>query len=363
LSSAPGHNRLTLAVAGAGKTTWIVDECGNELRPDAVLAITYMRTNQRVLAAKLGSLGGQHSLISVVGWYGFLISEIARPFLPAVLPNTRILGFDFHSPPQTGTPNTARRRYLTEEGLVRRVHLAQLCNWILEGFGEPAINRLSRIYSRIYIDEVQDLAGYDLEILKKLFDSPIQLEMVGDVRQAVVSTSERERKNGKYKGLGIWNWFKDQERTGSLEIQQRNETWRCNQEIATFADNLFDEGLEFEPTKSLNLTAHPHSGVWLVRTSEVPDYLRTFSPLFLRDPRSAKNEPYAFTNFRVSKGLECDHVLIWPTGPIKDLLRKGSPLLNGPATNLYVGVTRARHSVGFVLDSPGDSHLPYWNRG
>lgn len=28
------------------------------------------------------------------------------------------------------------------------------------------INRLSRIYSHIFIDEVQDLAGYDLELIK-----------------------------------------------------------------------------------------------------------------------------------------------------------------------------------------------------
>ncbi|MBK6484303.1 MAG: hypothetical protein IPG01_14510 [Chitinophagaceae bacterium] len=40
------------------------------------------------------------------------------------------------------------------------------CNEISKGL---VIDRLSRIYSHIFIDEVQDLAGYDLELLKLLF--------------------------------------------------------------------------------------------------------------------------------------------------------------------------------------------------
>ena len=45
------------------------------------------------------------------------------------------------------------------------------------------ISRLSKIYTHIFIDEVQDLAGYDLEFLDKLFLSPLEILLVGDPRQ------------------------------------------------------------------------------------------------------------------------------------------------------------------------------------
>jgi superfamily I DNA/RNA helicase len=44
------------------------------------------------------------------------------------------------------------------------------CN---EKSGGAVIHRLENIYNYIYIDEVQDLSGYDLDLIELLFRSKI----------------------------------------------------------------------------------------------------------------------------------------------------------------------------------------------
>ena len=58
------------------------------------------------------------------------------------------------------------------------------CNTVTNG---DVISRICRIYSHIYIDEVQDLAGYDLELIKLLFKSRSNILLVGDYYQHSVS--------------------------------------------------------------------------------------------------------------------------------------------------------------------------------
>ena len=45
------------------------------------------------------------------------------------------------------------------------------------------MDRISRIFSHILVDEVQDLAGYDLELLKLFLKSCSSVLLVGDPRQ------------------------------------------------------------------------------------------------------------------------------------------------------------------------------------
>ncbi len=64
------------------------------------------------------------------------------------------------------------------------------CNQKSDG---AVIDRLSRIYSHIFVDEVQDLAGYDLELLKLLFGSVSNILMVGDPRQVIYLTHNESK--------------------------------------------------------------------------------------------------------------------------------------------------------------------------
>jgi len=197
-----------------------------------------------------------------------------------------------------------------------------------------------------------------------LLDSSIPIDMVGDVRQAVIATNERGRKNKSFMCMGIWDWFRKAEKSGRLAITQQTQTWRCRPEIAEFADALFDASCGFDPTVSPNTAVTGHDGLFLVRREDVPSYLADYDRLFVRhSANSARNEPSVFLNYRASKGLTCERVLVWPTANAEKLIMRGVPLEGRAACDLYVAVTRARQSVAFVMDQAGSSEIPFWGRG
>jgi hypothetical protein len=355
------NNKLTLAVAGSGKTESIVRECVGLPTNERVLVLTYTTNNQSELSRRLRSASGKHTSIEVSGWFSFLLGRFVRPFLPYLFPGKRVRGFDFKSDPQTYEKNDSHRRYFNQHDHARKVHLAQLVIRVEEASRGAGVRTLERLYDRVYIDEVQDLGGYDLEVLKLLMGSKLPITMVGDVRQAVLTTNSRERKNKKYMYLGIWEWFREREREGAMSILQQCETRRCRPEIASFADRLFGERFAFEATISKNWNATAHDGVFLVCEKDVGPYINRFAPLHLRQSKSSwKKESYDFLNFKISKGLSRERVLIWPTKKILEYITKGAALDGNLAAELYVAVTRAEQSVGFVVPKVGDYSLPFW---
>ncbi|KJR10092.1 hypothetical protein UG54_02185 [Gordonia sihwensis] len=356
-------SRLTLAVAGSRKTQGIVDACAAAPVSERILVLTYTTANQLELRSRLAAFAGDHPYIEVNGWFSFVISGFVRPFLPYVFEGQRIHGFDFNSPPQQYSKADALARYLNSSSEARKVHLPQLAVRVEDASKGAAIRRLERMYDRIYIDEVQDLCGYDLEILKLLMASSIPVEMVGDVRQAILATNERERKNKQFMYMGIWRWFQVEEAAKRLTITQRSDTWRCRPEIATLADSLFGAEWGFNTTQSKNARTTGHDGLFLVRPTDVDAYVREFSPLPLRtSAASAKKFSYLpMMNFGEAKGIGRERVLIFPTGAIKKFLTTGVGLDDKQAARFYVAITRAEQSVAFVVDKPGACTYPYWS--
>lgn len=356
-------NHLTLAVAGSGKTQGIVDACSAAHPEERILVLTYTSTNQQELIERLGTQAGDHHNVEVSGWFSFLMGSFVRPYLPFAYPGQRLQGFDFKSAPQQGVANEEWNRYFNQHGEARKVHLAQLAHRVNEASENAPIRRLERVYSRIFIDEVQDLCGWDLEVLRLLMSSSVSLEMVGDVRQAIIVTNERETKNSPYKYMKIWDWFQKQEKAGRLSISHKIETKRCRPEIVSFADSLFSEEKGFQKTVSQNTSTSHHDGLYLVREADVDSYMQEFSPLLLRRTKTSGKylDVYSPLNIGKAKGLGSTHVLIYPTGEVKKLLQKGTPLEEVRAAYLYVAVTRARQSVAFILDSPKTCNFPYWS--
>lgn len=342
---------LNLAVAGSRKTQGIVDTCALEPKDKKILILTYTTANQVELRSRLTSVIGDHANIQVEGWFSFLINYFVKPYLPYSFPDAKVRGFDFDSPPRQGTRVTDKHRYFNPKGSVLKVHLPQLAHRVNEASGGQPLTRLGQMYDQIFIDEVQDLCGYDLDVLELLIKSGIRLHMVGDVRQAILATNERERRNSPYMYMNIWNWLKNCESQGLLSIQQNNITWRCRQEIASFADSLFSTDWGFDSTISNNSHSSGHDGIFLVKQLDVPRYLETYNPMFLRQTaNSGRSLPYQFTNIGLSKGLTRERILILPTQAFKDFIVHNQVLADKQASMLYVAVTRAEQSVAFVVD-------------
>lgn len=341
-------NSVTLAVAGGRKTQSIIDACTEPAAdPDRLLALTYTRAGQTELRTRLDRASRPNPSPATTGWFAFLLRHWIRPYLPALFPTRRLLGLNFEGDP--GQYAKDESRYLDSSGRAYRMHLAKLAFLVHEATNGAVLERLERVFCHIFIDEVQDLNGWDLEILDLLLASSIDVTMVGDVRQSLLETNPRDPKNSKYRSLGMMKWFWEREKKGIITLSHQTDTWRCNQAIANLADSIFANGAGFGPTESRSKENSDHHGLFTVDAGDLSDYLHHHSPACLRS--SASTDPdgvLPYRNFGHVKGLTFDHVLITPTKPIRQFLDTGKQLADRSACGLYVAVTRARHSVAIV---------------
>lgn len=348
-----------LAVAGSRKTQGLVEHCASMPADRRALLVTFTQANQAELKSRLASFVGAHLNVAVTGWYTFLLRDFVRPFLPFKFPGERVRGFNFDGRPHLKAKDKAR--FLDSKGAVYACELGRLALELMDcSFGKLQ-RRLECVYDEILIDEVQDLSGYDWEIVDRLVNSSISLRMVGDVRQSVLATNPRSSKNKKYAYANALTWFREREHAGRLEIMESITTWRCHPLIAAFSDSIFDSSWSFPKTISKNSTNTDHDGVFLVLPEHVDAYVERYAPVCLRDSvRSGKTFDLEFLNFRIAKGMSCERVLIVPTAGITEFIQKGRYLEPFPASKFYVAVTRAEQSVAIVVDDPGKSNLPYW---
>jgi DNA helicase-2/ATP-dependent DNA helicase PcrA len=96
-----------------------------------------------------------------------------------------------------------------------------------------------------------------------------------------------------------------------------------------------------------------HDGAFLVSAKSVPAYVEHYRPQVLRLDRRTQCNDYAAMNFGESKGMTFDRVLVFPHAKGRQWLVSGNyDHVKDSAAKMYVGVTRARHSVAFVCDEP-----------
>lgn len=346
-------NQVIIAAAGGGKTTRLA-AMAHARGPARSAIVTFTNNSVRVVEDRLlEARAAVPTHIEVWSWYRYLLHELARPYQRTLLPR-RIEGLAWVE--GRSVPYVPRRDvvpfFLNRDG---RIYSDKLARFVVEANAETGgavVARLALRFTTIFIDEVQDMAGYDLELLDLLLKSPIEIVLVGDHRQATYRTNNAS-KNKRFAGSAIiqkvWEW----EEAGAAEVKYECETHRCNQSIANLADALYPD----EPrTVSLNAATTGHDGVFLLGSSRVADYVAAFNPQVLRYDRRTQCDALPALNFGESKGMTFDRVLIFPNKGCRKWIETGArEHVDGSAAKLYVAITRARHSVAFVLD--GESAL------
>lgn len=356
-------NLAILAPAGGRKTQIIIDMCADVAVPRKRAVITFTTSAQKTLIDRLLASDARSQMPTVMGWYTFLLDHIVRPYAPSVteLQGSRVKGLAWVD----GTLPwnlSGVDFYLNSAGDAYSERLGLLAAKTLKADGEAVIDRLERIFDEIYIDEVQDLRGNDLDVLDALIRSKIRVVLVGDVRQRLLSTSKSSRRHGEYGGLGLNNWFREMAEKELLNLQTIEETWRCCPEVIQFADQMFTSG-RFLPTKSkVAVPDGMHHGVWLLEEPYIDEYVRRFHPACYRDSvRTKLVGTDSATNFGLCKGATEDHVLIFPTGPMKKFWKdRTNNLAEKSRMNAYVAITRARWSVAIYVDNAKGYNIPVW---
>jgi DNA helicase-2/ATP-dependent DNA helicase PcrA len=342
-------NEVIIAAAGGGKTTRLAARArAHGLGKVAV--VTYTTNNVQEIRSKLFELHAALPIHAEIwSWYRFLLHEMARPYQRALL-DRRIDGL--HWVEGRSAPYVARTKtipFFLSNGA--QIYSDKIARFIIECNKETngaVIARLEDRFHTIFVDEIQDMAGYDLDLLELILRSKIDLVMVGDHRQATYSTNNAA-KNGAYAGAKIITKFREWEKAGLVTLSYARETHRCHQLIADLADSFYPA----EPkTISKNKAVTEHDGVFLVSDLSVPAYVEKYRPQVLRLDRRTLCNGYAAMTFGESKGMTFDRVLIFPHGKGRQWLGSGKyDHVKDSAAKIYVGVTRARHSVAFVFDA------------
>ena len=367
---------MLLAVAGGRKTQRIVESIGALPANANALCIGFTLNCQDELRGRLR----EHNVAAttkVLGWYSFLYNYFVKPYLPSLSgiydAANPVQGIHFQ-PVLKDFKAFGRRRYFTTNNLARTCTLSELVRKILDVSGIDPISRLADLHDFLYVDEVQDLTGSDLEILERCAKAGVNLRLVGDPRQAVLSTNRGNRKNQNEAGIGIRNWGLRLQLQNNMTLSEDTQAWRYGTEIAQLADRILPRHFNFPPTASRRFSPHAiNEGTHTLLSHQVLDYLDQHpEAIELRwDKTTPVADPTRALNFVASKGLTLPRTIIYVPKSVQTFLLNsawvtgGEPLSDLTASKFYVAITRAEYSLALVVDAKTQKGIPVrrWGQG
>jgi DNA helicase-2/ATP-dependent DNA helicase PcrA len=329
--------RLILAVAGSGKTTYLINQLDLEKR---FLLVTYTDNNEQHLRLSIiKKFGYEPNNITVLTYYQFLIRICYRPYLKDEIQAKSIM---WKQPPRH-TMHFKRddvRFYLSSDKLLYHNRIAKLC---LENCAEKIKDRIERYFDCFMFDEVQDLAGHDFNLIQRILPTTKDCLMVGDFFQHTYETSVDGNVNKSlYKDFEAyikkWNL-----RSIKIDFSTLQRSHRCSPTICDFVKKHLGISIESNRTD--------HTNIFFIRTQEEAEYLYNDNSkvkLFLQD--CSKYDCFAF-NWGASKGLDdFQDVCIILNKNTLNLFENNSLYSLSPVTKnkLYVACTRAKRDIYFI---------------
>ena len=345
-------NLVEFSAAGAGKTYSICKK-SIELRDNqglTSLIVTY--TNKGKLAVetefKKQNIGVLSNKVVIKTLYDFFLSDLAKPYQNYFLSTNQIKGVDFEKLYGfvNKYPDSSRRRYIESNGNVYPNELSKLILRLEELSGGLITKRLSEIYGAIFFDEIQDLSGYDLNIIEMIMLTPINVYCVGDYKQATYKTNNSQ-KNSAVSGRNCLAFFNALKEKRICDITFNNISRRCNGLICQFANELYPTEINMVPYDNKETG---HDGVFAICESDIDSYYNLFSPQMLMYDKDSNNYGHHSLNFGICKGLTFDRVIISPNKPFKVYVESNKSLSS--PEKYYVAVTRARFSVAIIFSKP-----------
>ena len=383
------NNKLNISAAGSGKTTFLVNKALALDKTKQILITTYTVDNEEEIRKKiLKKRSSIPSNITVQGWFSFLLQHGVRPYQGSINEmlfendikgmflsegNSSIKNDEQGKPiyyqgrPLTYGENDFKNFYFTKNWKIYSDKISKFIVGCNEKVNGEIISRMSRIYSHIFIDEVQDLAGYDLEIIKLLFNSNVEIILVGDPRQVTYLTNHY-KKYTKYKDGNIKEFIQNECKSlideNSIDENSLKKSHRNNKAICEYSSKLYPEYEKSEPCDCniCRSNVSEHEGVFLIKKENLDYYLEEYNPIqLIWDKRTEINNNYPALTFGKSKGKTYERVLIYPTSNIKKWIKDNTfdftKFENGKKKKIkdakekfYVALTRARHSVAIVYD-------------
>lgn len=328
--------RIILAVAGAGKTTYLINSLNIEKR---FLIVTYTNNNLHHLRkCVINKFGYLPTNIKLLTYYQFLLRICFKPFFQE---RTKAKGITWRSPEEK-TLRMKRNKiayYMSKSGYIYSNRLAKLCQYKSENIR----NRIEKYYDCFMFDEVQDLGGHDFDLIKLILPQNKDCILVGDFYQHTFETSnDGNLHKGLYKNLR--RYIKEWKETKiKIDTETLRNSYRCTETVCNYvSENL---GVNINSANDMK------SDIYVIDNQTEADdiyFNNNIVKLFYQEKH--KYKCYS-ENWGLSKGIDDfnDVCIILNKTTLKAF--KSNKLIElAPSTRnkLYVACTRAKGNIYFM---------------
>ena len=330
-----GRKSITFAVAGSGKTTQLIRDLNLTSR---VLFIVYTNNNlfniQKGITDKFGYMPAN---IQCYTYFSFLFSWGIRPFSIPDFP--RITGLTYDVPSIFFKKNNINH-YIKNGKIYHSRAYDFINNYGLE---TKLLDRISKFFDTVYIDEVQDFAGYDFDFITQLGHAPFSVICVGDFFQHTFDTSRDGTKNKNLhhdydaykKKFGGYSF------ASPLLI-----CYRCPSAVCSFVSSKL--GISMMPDPQNLVSVDP---LLVTNIDEIRQIMEDTSITKLFYQESNKYRCIAM-NWGECKGISLPHVCVILNRKTYSLFQADRLRELAPATKnkFYVACTRTRGQLLFISE-------------
>ena len=218
-----------LAVAGAGKTTYIINKVCAEYKK--VLIITYTDANYNNIISRLRERndGVIPEGISVFKYFTFLYRFCYKPFLSD---HVGARGINYESNKNRYAKSTNLDYYLDSSDRLYSNRISLLLD--KTDAIKDVQNRIKKYFDCVVFDEVQDISGRDFSFLEEVMKIDMNMFYVGDFYQHTYNTSA----DGNVNTSLFDNLIKYVERFQKAGITYDDKTliksWRCGEPVCKY---------------------------------------------------------------------------------------------------------------------------------
>lgn len=326
---------LMLAVAGSGKTTYLISLLNLEQR---FLLVTYTRNNyEHLKRSVVRKFGYFPENIKVLKYFQFVYSFCYKPFCGLA---NKANGISFDLPPENTRYHSGTDAFYRTRG--GRLYHNRIAHYCKEQCSDRIKARLDKYYDYLLIDEVQDFAGHDFNLLLSILPDRCNTVCVGDFFQHTYDTSlDGNVRKSLYNSLAPY--IKEWKKVGvDIDTRSLARTRRCSPAICSFVETL---GI------SIQSTGETVGSVFYIDNKEECERIindASIPKLFLRE---GNKYICAGMNWGASKGL--DHfvdVCVVLNKSSLELYQKGKLSALNPQTKnkLYVACTRAHRHLYII---------------
>jgi DNA helicase-2/ATP-dependent DNA helicase PcrA len=182
--------RLILAVAGSGKTRFLIEEMNEHER---FLILAYTHTSLNLIKKRIIKKFGYHPVnIKTHTYFDFLYGFCIKPL---ALFKYNLKGISWENPPDFTRYKTKENlvRYVSKNGYLYHNRMGQFAE--VENLIDEIKDRLEKFYDHLFFDEFQDLGGHDFNFFMLIVQANINFLFVGDFFQNTYVTSSDGRTN------------------------------------------------------------------------------------------------------------------------------------------------------------------------